>query len=479
MKHPTKAVRKRQPRKRKQFPNRAVRKRNPRSLTSGHTGTCNSEAQETGVAIPPFSLSARVREEDSSIDKLEISARHGRVIGNSEEIDLFMKFAGAAPCEDRSESVSKLYGRIFSVTPYNGMKTYPLSVRKTPMQWGGITLQAPPFSGKLRTRRSSEGGNTVCQLFTDLHLNPSKALNLRPSIARKGCSLKTKKLFKQRDSVDLLSGLDGKANVVPPDLSIAERRRGTKNYLRSVYSCLYRELYRASRAIDGEPMLGTITAEDFSIGMIETYWEFSVSDATALLDRIKTTLISFHKENRVREHGERKHGSDCGVEGNAKTVTLYMGKGESLRIYAKTTDRIRFEVIHKPKAQHGILTDGYVAASLEDLTTKLKQAGQRAANLVNRVMRFLSEWATETPQERAKSTRYSSWWFMEMGHSEPAIQLLEILQGNGKVNGGSFLNEDLQKQLRKAKRLELVFTDENSKATHPRSPPNSTTLPFV
>ncbi len=433
--------------------------------TSGRTGRYENGTHKKQASLPAFNLKARVSAKTGLFDHLEITAKHGNVIGEREEIDLFRHYVGAAPQELKVGNTSERYGRLFTVAPENGRKGLPLVVRSQPTVWKGKPLPAPPLSGKLNTKRFPVAENQfLCNIVSDLHLNPSRAVNLCPSLANKQAPSWEHAILNRRPERELTKGLDGKDNLIPVNMLEPARKYSVRNHLHAVYAGIRSELRRASAATDSLPMLGTLKNEDFSLRRIETYFEFFAPDAVALVKKLAPTLRVFHKHNR-----EREHGLDIETVGNSPTITLFLSNGEAVRVYAKAADRIRFEVIHQPKKQNGLIPDGYCAPTLEACIEKLLFLRQKAAIRVNQVLAFLSEWAVETPQDRAGASRYASLWFQRLGFSEASERLLELLRVNGRILAGQYLPKEERNALRRAKEQELVFYDENAKAYFPAS----------
>ncbi len=446
-------------------PVRRKKKQTPQSSTSGHTGGDDNETHEEGTLLPPFDLKARVVAETGLLDHLEVSAKHGYVSGSHDEIDLFRLYAGAAPQDFKTEDTSKRYGKLFKVAPHNGRKGLPLAIRKTKTIWGGNPLPAPSFSGLLNTQRIKTGEDQfVCNISTYLHLNPTHGLNLCPSLASADALTWEEAILSRRPEVELTKGLDGKDNVIAGNLLVPANYFEISRSFNAVYAGIESELRRASKAADEFPMLGTIRTEEFSLRRVETYWEFSAPDAVALVKKLAPSLRVFHRHNRDREHG-----SDFETIGNSPTITLFLSKGESVRVYAKMANRIRFEVIHSPKKQNGLIPGGYSAPTLKICVEKLHLLRKKAELRVNQVLAFLSEWADETPQDRASASRYASQWFQRLGFSEASERLLELLRVNGRIVAGQYLPKDERDTRRRAEEKGLVAYDEHACAFYPMS----------
>jgi len=399
---------------------------------------------------------------------MEIRAEHGYFVtsdanDNWEEVDLFRRWAGAAPKDERPEECSQVYGQLFGVAPDNGRGFRALKIRGTSTLWGGQCVPPPLFSGKLRTFRNKRpDGRTVCRPVSELRLNPSKALN------HSGEKLNSAKappwkdvLFERIDPKGLARGLDGEKNVIP-ESSLDKAPLRQRRYIGAVYKAIEAELERASLAIDGLPFDGSFRTTKFSPRVVETYWEFSTPDAVDLVKRLAPSLRAFHRHYR-----EKKHGVQFETIGNAPTLTLFLSAGEAIRVYAKTADRIRFEVIHRPKDQNSLMPGGYSAPTRKDLGEKLHNLRKRAAKRVNQLLAFLSEWAEETPQDRASTARFASRWYQVLGFGDQSERLLDYLRVNGRIVSGQCLPMEEINALRRAKEAGLVIHDESARAYYP------------
>ena len=446
-------------------PVRRRTKQTPQSSTSGHTGGDDNETHKEESLLPPFNLNARVVAETGLLDHLEVSAKHGYVSGSRDEIDLFRLYAGAAPQDFKSDDTSTRYGRLFKVAPHNGRKGMPLAIRKSKTVWGGSPLPAPPFAGTLTTHRIQTGNDQfICNISTSLHLNPTRGLNLCPSLASADALTWEEAILSRRPEAELTKGLDGKDNLIAGNMLVPANYFEECRYFKAVYAGIESELRRASKAADELPMPGNIRTEEFSLRRVETYWEFSAPDAVALVKKLAPSLRVFHRHN-----SDREHGSDFETLGNSPTITLFLSKGESVRVYAKMANRIRFEVIHSPKKQNGLIPGGYSAPTLKFCVEKLHLLRKKAELRVNQVLAFLSEWADETPQDRASASRFASQWFQRLSFSEASERLLELLRVNGRIVAGQYLPKEESNTLRRAKENGLVAYDEHACAFYPMS----------
>ena len=435
------------------------------NTTSRRTEHENTATQRHNDRLPAFSLNNRVNGHTGLLDDMEISANHGYLIGSTDEISLFRMYAGASPTVSRPNVSSEMFGKLFNVTPNNGHGRKPLVIRRTPTEWGGLIIPPPPFTGLIHTflgrTRSGEHGHIIKSF---LHLNPSRGINYKPSLTRSHILRWNHVLFIRRGKGELRFGRDGNDNVIPREYKANAKVLGQYRYLKAVYQGIQSELLRASSATDGLPINGLIHSSDFSMRKVEVYWEFHNRDAISLIASLVPYLKSFHRSSR-----EREHAMDIETGCNAPSVTMFISAGVSIRVYAKTSNRIRFEVIFHPKKQSNIIPGGYCAHDFDEFIEKIDHLKDRAADRINDLLSFLSQWHHETPRDRAGTSRFTAEWYKRLDFSETSVHLLELLRTNDRIVSGPSLSTDEYRQIRKALRKGLLFHDKRARAYYPMS----------
>ena len=295
-------------------------------------------------------------------------------------------------------------------------------------------------------------GRIRCELKSKLGLSLAEMLNTRLHLFTR-CETPTagEILFSSRLDSSLCRGLDGKANLMPPELSLRAAEEAQRLALQHIFDGIDSELRRGAKMVHGEPPSGSVSTRRLSPRKIEVHWEFRRERASEYIAAIQSTLRAFHREAR-----ERTHGFDEGICGNARTVTMFLGRGEAIRVYAKEADRLRFEVEFSTKNQNELIAGGYTADSVSEFTEKLDAFRVRAARRINELLSFVSEWSGETPQQRASSSRFASRWFQCLGFAEPVERVLELLRVNGRITLGRTLDLDGKNVLRRAEKAGLI-----------------------
>lgn len=130
-------------------------------------------------------------------------------------------------------------------------------------------------------------------------------------------------------------------------------------------------------------------AENLNLRTVETYWEFASDDPTALVKELEPHVLEIGGSAEARtfdyEHGERVTGR----ERNARSVVARLRPGTRLKLYAKTTGRVRFEIAHdltKLTSNHRVAHTG---SSDADLLGWLERLAAQAAVDVNAVLERL------------------------------------------------------------------------------------------
>ena len=120
---------------------------------------------------------------------------------------------------------------------------------------------------------------------------------------------------------------------------------------------------------------------------IEIYWEFWSENAITQMNEIEPSLMAIGLEARSRafQHGysvyRRVH--------NTRSVEARLSSDTFVKIYAKTTKRIRFEVIVKKGAIKAVNNNRYTFDRLSDLLGIIPRLNEVAALAVNDVLDHL------------------------------------------------------------------------------------------
>lgn len=319
----------------------------------------------------------------------------------------FLNLLGAEPYSDaatpeymgRLDAPTPEYGTIFN--RHNGSQR---SVTEMSIQGGGRGNTRRPgtplFSGTLTARReaSPDPGlyGTARRLSLDLSINPTRfvahqALPGRdpfvppsrwaaPTFVTRAIPLRTR----------LEASLDAKDNVLlgqrtqsfgRPDVWPAHLRR----YWGGVLECLNNEFLRAADRAD----LSLGFHPDLNLRTVETYWEFRTPDPTALVCEMEPTLTALGIEASVRSFSYPDGLSQVEFTGNSRSVTLLLGAGILMRVYAKTTRRVRFEIKHSLRENATPIGGSHTSTDPQALYGWLDMLTADAARRLNNVLTVL------------------------------------------------------------------------------------------
>ena len=446
---------------------RAVRSRRSESQCASTSGCLRGAPPVT--PIQRYTPSLRVSSSNGRHDKIEIHAKYNLPdLDDEEELFALRRHLGAPPKNLREEENRDVYGRLLTVAPSNGEGRI-LKFRKEDLREGEAAIPAPLLEGKTTVSGKPSGGQISTTATAYAHLNPSRAIN-RNAAGLAHDSEEDPLLGRTEEH--FLRGLDGEDNLIAKGVTQAAYREMEEDYLYAAVEGIRDDLSRAFRLSQGslelsEDMGGAairpsspVRLERLSLRTLETYWEMTVEDAPRFLERITPTLKAFHSKHREREHGARlDHASDVVSEGNAKSVRLFLSKGEEIQVYAKEQNRIRFEVRHKPGDNPRLLEVGHTAGNLERLREKMDQLRERACERINLLLEFLETWQDSTPGEFASTPAFVLQWTDILGRGDDSIRLLENLCSAGRIVGGRSLPESQQALLKKAKKTGLVSSN--------------------
>lgn len=205
--------------------------------------------------------------------------------------------------------------------------------------------------------------------------------------------------------------LDGNDNWLPqgPRLSLGDSQRWPTVLIRSFLGFIYEFNQQVETLCEWHDIqeIRCTPEQHVNLKTCETYWEFSSPDPVALVAGLANSLGEFGRgELTTRSFLVRDH--ETGVVSHARLVIVDAGPGRSIKVYAKTNQRVRFEVKHRmvgdnphrlrrtgeavPR-QSGRGGDhfptGHTSSEWEGLYDMLHSLAHDAAALINRLFAFL------------------------------------------------------------------------------------------
>lgn len=123
----------------------------------------------------------------------------------------------------------------------------------------------------------------------------------------------------------------------------------------------------------------------------ETYWEFSAADPTALVVELQPHLFELGDRPEARTFDYPFGLRTVGIEHNARSVRVRLAAGIKLKVYAKTTGRVRFEIEHDLQERTPARLGRHTSTDLTDLPNWLDALAEDAAEHLNEVLQYLEE----------------------------------------------------------------------------------------
>lgn len=413
----------------------AARKRRARSNSIRPQGIHLQKSRQNGdeesEAIPSLDFSRRVCADDARIDKILLKCNLGIAeIGHEDDYPMFRN------CLRDTE------GRVFTTAPDQGAGTRPIEIRKSDYTQGGKALPTPLFRGRLKTIKQQG----FVLLSTELFLNPTRAIRFFPRMTGR-----KQGVFETAEKPTEPRTLDRKSNCLPASITRRAYRMGEKRHFENV---LHRVVLSCSEAAQMvELPVWNFNASDFCLKYCEFYFEFHRSDAVETLRSLTKSLFSFGGNAALREHAPLTEANEMETSENAESVKLRLSKTEHIVVYAKTAQRLRFEVrFSKPSTN---IVRSCSSPGLRGFFAILDTLRVRAASRINEVFAFLQEASSLPSATIASDWRYQKAWHQRLGWSAVSCDFLQTL----RLKGSLFVRQPTiaeRKLIRKAKTAKLV-----------------------
>lgn len=240
----------------------------------------------------------------------------------------------------------------------------------------------PLFGGELRFKKQSlnERSSPFCQIEMTLALNPTRFADCHP-FGPPFVPYMPHRYYRFREE-----SLDGNDNLFR-NVGLS-RYNISENWLEARDACIPtvldgigNEMERAADASECPFNRGTTS---FSLRDTEVYWEKRSEDSLSELRRLTPKLLEIGRECRVANFPN----SLTRRIRNCPSTTIQLAEGVELRVYAKTLQRIRFEVAYKIKDYHGETSS---ANSIVEIMAKLERLTTNANERLLPVWRRISE----------------------------------------------------------------------------------------
>jgi len=221
-------------------------------------------------------------------------------------------------------------------------------------------------------------------------------------------------------------------------------------YLNEFYDYLHELIEQSVEGVSGMGMVSADTR--ITVKEVETYFEWNDASPLSRMNELE------HRLRRLTAHTSISSVDLDPIFGDYNSspcVTLYLRAGVALRIYAKTTRRIRFEVVHKLYKDRNTF-DRKTCRDIAGLMAILQVAASEATVHVDRMLRL----AQSTPFAQSwPASVYELIWAIiyELDNAVTAKHLSEQLAVNQRITAprGTEYRTAINK-LRKAKIIRFL-----------------------
>ena len=376
--------------------------------------------------MTPFSLSSRVTADDAKQDKIELILGAWYLHGRDSELRDYFRELGAQPVVVNSRHASShTPSRLFNLPTGRDPTAPRLLIPGGAYDGDRRVAGAPLISGYLQAGKHAPNSSVTgalpqeCRsLSTRLSINPTRFVhhqNMVPVRAAEPAVFwrNREPRFTTRTPVlqtSLEASLDGNDNVL---LSQRAQHFGRPVlwpiHLERYWEAIQTYLDRHIQSVADQSGLQIWRDLYLNLRSVQTYWEFSAEDPIAVVRSLVDPISSVGHESTTRSYPLGQ--VETNVTGNSTSLKVRIGSGRILRIYAKTTGRIRFEIDHDLVKNPRLLPNNrHTSSELTDLIPWIHHLAGRAADDVNRILQFVE-----------RQSNQSSFWWMRSYHLVHAI----------------------------------------------------------
>jgi hypothetical protein len=426
--------------------------------------------------LRPFSLSERVSLQDAKNDRIDVEIGNWFIRRDAEEINAFFQFLGPYPGDSHAALRRLMAGnRLRHVEPchFGWMFNRPSGTDdlrsmelKGAGRGSGVRSGRPLASGTLRIDTINLpnprfDGETWKRLHFELRLNLTRFIRHQRWPRMLGMPVDEWELPEQNmrtlrtstappaqvaENADGEFALDGRDNVLIGIRSLSMGRRAAwelhlRRYVEGFEGAVNDEFERAfvestsdfetSARIRKQPGTG-----QYTLRRVETYFEFMSENPTRQVRLLEPLLFARGLRNTSRSY---PHGfAERCIEENSRSLSISVPGGRTLAVYAKTSRRIRFEIIHDldEDAVSALLHAGNSnrkrTDNLDELVRWLSILAEDAVESLNEILRGLEERAEVIPNA-ATPYELIGRIFSTVGNALRAEAILALLVENGRL----------------------------------------------
>jgi hypothetical protein len=322
----------------------------------------------------------------------------------------------------------------------------------------GLRPGRPLVTGQLKTRRMgriSEYGPVARIVSLDLNLNPTRFLHHQPKrefVERMQQPVAEWVLPEPRliagtatlEAADERS-LDGKDNVLLGLVPVSDAHGLPWSlHLRRYWYALLEKFDGLFHEAAGLAMLAIRFADSFNLRSVETYWEFHINDPSSWLLEIEPIIRRLGLTNAARNFQHPDGLSTDELTANRRSITLRLRSGVLLRVYAKTSHRVRFEVEHDLVETARLFGGRHTSTDPNVFFDWLEMAALDAASHVNRVLEHLERQQTREGAQMSV-TQLVIRVTQVVGDPDLAERLLSLVAANQSISSDAGLAPSIRR----------------------------------
>ncbi|MDF1860403.1 MAG: hypothetical protein P1U87_09310 [Verrucomicrobiales bacterium] len=388
-------------------------------------------------------------------DRIEVELGTWRVSGTVADIDAFRRSLGIPP-KDQRETQSSLHGWIFRAPDNSGGLRRSMQVRRSKFEWGSQNFGTPLFQGAVKfSKYFNENSNLETQTYLRL------AIQINPTrwILHQGNLSETDKPHMMRQNLpDEFGGefsLDGRDNWIPDDEEFFENSDpqssfgSVQRYLDAVIDSWEEELHRANEFVS--PISWQRIDRLLNLKSVESYWEFISDDPTGAVAMLERPMRAFGEKLSVVREFQVQVDEERVV--NSRALRIESRTGETIRIYAKTNRRIRFEVIHSLSGQRRFQEISPHTDPQWQIEQLLNFTAGKAAKALNKFFAYLGKMRKLAPSQKSSIRLLLEIIRVSGEHAE---DILCLLIHNGSISSRSTAARPILKQLHALRRKGIL-----------------------
>ena len=257
----------------------------------------------------------------------------------------------------------------------------------------------PLVQGTIRFRPSGDSAETY-RVKAEISVNPTRMLEVVPPRTAVFANFTAGETiapgFIRRHQIRTM---DGEFPLRPADNYISHGRvirryqgQAWQTFVRQCFEQIDRGLHLLLERAANDVSIPIQRSCFYSLKSVETYWEFRHPDPIAFMTALSPIFRSLGKSGRLIDYRIENSGEAFprdGLEYNSPCLTIDLRADASLKIYAKTNRRVRFEITTKHAR------DPHTATHLYDIVELIFNYSRNAAALMPQIMSNL--FATISP----------------------------------------------------------------------------------